>query len=174
MTERLSLSLNSLVVSPTFFNLSLNFAIRSSWSEPQSGPGLVFVDCVQLLHLWLQKYNQSDLDIDHLVMSMCTVVTGVVGRRWLLWPLCPFGKTLVAFALLHFVLQGQICLLLQASLDFLVLHSRPLWWKGYIYICVCVCVCVCVCMCVCVCVCVCVFIYLFIFDVSFRRYCRSS
>ena len=30
--------LNGLVVSPTFFNLSLNFAIRNSWSEPQSAP----------------------------------------------------------------------------------------------------------------------------------------
>ena len=36
------------------------------------------------------------------------------------------GKTLLAFALLHFVLQGQICLLLQVSLDFLLLHSSPL------------------------------------------------
>ena len=27
------------------------------------------------------------------------------------------GKTLLAFALLHFVLQGQFCLLLQVSLD---------------------------------------------------------
>ena len=33
------------------------------------------------------------------------------------------GKTLLAFALLNFVLQGQICLLLQVSLDFLLLHS---------------------------------------------------
>ena len=31
-------------------------------------------------------------------------------------------KTLLAFALLHFVLQGQICLLLQISLDFLLLQ----------------------------------------------------
>ena len=28
------------MVFPTFFNLSLNLAIRSSWSEPQSAPGL--------------------------------------------------------------------------------------------------------------------------------------
>ena len=28
------------------------------------------------------------------------------------------GKTLLAFALLHFVLQGQICLLLKVSLNF--------------------------------------------------------
>ena len=27
----------------------------SSWSEPQSAPGLVFADCIELLHLWLQR-----------------------------------------------------------------------------------------------------------------------
>ena len=36
------------MVFPTFFNLSLNLAIRSSWSEPQSAPGLVFADCIEL------------------------------------------------------------------------------------------------------------------------------
>ena len=36
------------------------------------------------------------------------------------------GKTLLAFALLHFVLQGQTCLLLQESLDILLLHSSPI------------------------------------------------
>ena len=43
------------VVFPTFFNLSLKFAIRSSWSELQSAPSLVFADCIELLHLWLQR-----------------------------------------------------------------------------------------------------------------------
>ena len=33
------------------------------------------------------------------------------------------GKTLLVFALLHSVFQGQICLLLQVFLDFLLLHS---------------------------------------------------
>ena len=33
----------------------LNLAIRSSWSEPQSAPSLVFADCIELLHLWLQR-----------------------------------------------------------------------------------------------------------------------
>ena len=37
--------MNGLVVFPTLFNLSLNLAIRSSWSEPQSAPSLVFADC---------------------------------------------------------------------------------------------------------------------------------
>ena len=48
------------VVFPTFFNLSLNFAIRSSWSESLSVPSLIFADCIELLHLLLQ--------IDHLVI----------------------------------------------------------------------------------------------------------
>ena len=44
---------HGLVVFPTFFNFSLNLAIRSSWSEPQSVPGLIFAYCIELLHLWL-------------------------------------------------------------------------------------------------------------------------
>ena len=66
-------------------------------------------------------------------MSMCRVVSCVVGRGWLLWSVCSLGKTLLAFALLHSVLQGQICLLLQVSLDFLLLHSSSLWWKGHLF-----------------------------------------
>ena len=46
--------MNGLVVFPTFFNLSLNLAIRSLLSEPQSAPGLVFADCIEVLHLCLQ------------------------------------------------------------------------------------------------------------------------
>ena len=52
----------------------------------------------------------------------CVVFSCVVGRGCLLWPVHSLGKTLLAFDLLHFVLQGQICLLLQISLDFLLLH----------------------------------------------------
>ena len=36
------------------------------------------------------------------------------------------ANTLLAFVLFHSVLQGQICLLLQVILDFLLLHSSPL------------------------------------------------
>ena len=43
------------------------------------------------------------------------------------------GKVL-AFVPLHFVLQGKTCLFLQVSLDFLHLHSSPLWWKGYLFL----------------------------------------
>ena len=121
------------MVFPTFFSLSLNLAIRSSWSEPQSSSGLVFADYRELLHLGCKKYNQSDFSIDHLVISMCRVFSCVVGRGCLLPPVCSHGKTLLAFALLHSVLRGQICLLLQVSLDFLLLHSSPLWWKGHLF-----------------------------------------
>ena len=66
-------------------------------------------------------------------MSMCRVFSCVVGKGCLLWPVCSPGKTLLAFALLHSTFQGQICLLLQSSLDFLLLHSSPLWWKGHLF-----------------------------------------
>ena len=45
------------MVFPTFFNLSLNLAIRGLWSEPQPAPSLVFADCIELLHLWLQRIS---------------------------------------------------------------------------------------------------------------------
>ena len=66
-------------------------------------------------------------------MSICRVFSCVVGRGCFLWPVHSFGKTLWAFALLHSVLQGQIYLLLQVSLDFLLLCSSPLWWKGHLF-----------------------------------------
>ena len=56
----------------------------------------------------------------------CVQSSHVVGRRCWLWSVHSLGKTLLAFALLHSVLQGQICLLLQVFLDFLLLHSSPL------------------------------------------------
>ena len=66
-------------------------------------------------------------------MSMCRVFSCVVGRRCLLWPVHFLGKTLLAFALLHSVLHSQICLLLHMLLDFLLLHSSPLWWKARLW-----------------------------------------
>ena len=67
-------------------------------------------------------------------MSMCRVFSCVVGRVCLLWPVRFLGKALLAFALFHFVLQSQTCLLLQVSLDFLLLHSSPLWGKEHLFL----------------------------------------
>ena len=47
--------LNGLGVFPTFFNLSLNFVIRSLWSEPHSALCLVFAYSIEIVHLWLQR-----------------------------------------------------------------------------------------------------------------------
>ena len=54
----------------------------------------------------------------------CEVFSCVVGRGYSLWPVSSLGKTLLDFALLYSVLQGQICLLLQVFLDFLLFSFR--------------------------------------------------
>ena len=64
---------------------------------------------------------------------MCRVISCVDGRGCLLWPVFFLGKTLLAFALLHFILQGQTYLLSQVSLGFLLWHSNPLQWKGHFW-----------------------------------------
>ena len=66
-------------------------------------------------------------------MSICRVISWIVGNGCFLWPACSPDKTLLAFAL-HFVIQGPPCLLFWVSLDFLLLHSSPLWWKIYIFL----------------------------------------
>ena len=117
----------------TFFHFSQNFTIRNSWSEPQSAPSVV------LLTLWIfstfgcKDYIQSDFNIHHLVMFMCSLFSCVVGQWCLLWSVYPLGKILLDFALLHFVLHDQICLLFQVFLDFLLFHSTLLWWKGHLF-----------------------------------------
>ena len=45
------------------------------------------------------------------------VISCVVERGCLLWPVRSLGRTLLAFALLHSVLKGQICVLLLVFLD---------------------------------------------------------
>ena len=64
-------------------------------------------------------------------MSMCRVFSGVVGIGCLLWPVCSLGKTVLAFALLHSVLQGQIFLLCQVSLPTFEFQSPMM--KGHLF-----------------------------------------
>ena len=40
-------------------------------------------------------------------MSVCRVISWVVGKGYLLWPACSLDKSLLAFSLLHFVLLCQ-------------------------------------------------------------------
>ena len=86
--------LNDLVVFPTFFNLSLNFPTMSSWSEPQSAPTVSSMLTAYSFSIFgCKEYHQSDFGVDHLVMSMCRVISCAVGRGCLLWPVCSLGRT---------------------------------------------------------------------------------
>ena len=118
--------LNGLVVFPTFFNFSLNLAIRlmiwatvSSWS----------------CFCWLYRASPSSAakNIINLILvltiwwCLCVESSLLLLEEGAIWPVCSLGKTLLAFALLCSAFQGQICLLLQVFSDFLLLHSSPLY-----------------------------------------------
>ena len=80
-----------------------------------------------------EQYYEDPQDL--LELTLKRDVLFIIGIEWwfriklshikLLWPVHSLGKTLLAFALLRFVLQGQICLLLQVSLDFLLCIPFP-------------------------------------------------
>ena len=78
---------------------------------------------------WAMQNEHSE-KISHLyqtnLLSVCwpSLLIWVMHNN--IWPVCSLGKTLLAFALLHSALQGQIYQLLQVFLDFLLLHSSPL------------------------------------------------
>ena len=119
MTKRLNWTvLNGPVVFPTFLNLSLNLAIRSSWSEPQWAPNLIFADCIELLHLWLERIESIwfwcwPSGAVH-VLSLRLVVE----RGCLLWPMHSVGQSLLAFALLHSVLKAKFACFSRCFLTF--------------------------------------------------------
>ena len=51
------------MVSPTFFNLSLNLAIRSLWYELQSAPGLVFAHYINSVHFQGKPFNITVIQV---------------------------------------------------------------------------------------------------------------
>ena len=65
---------------------------------------------------------------------LCVELSLVLLAQGVCYDQCVLLTKVLAFALLHFVIQGQTCLLLQVSLDFLLLHSSPLWWKGHLFL----------------------------------------
>ena len=67
-------------------------------------------------------------------MSMCRVFSCVVGRGYFLWPVHSFGKTLLAFALLHFVVQEEYLPVTPGISWLLLLHPSLLWWKGHLFL----------------------------------------
>ena len=129
MTEQLNWTeLNGIVIFATFFNLSLNLAVRSSWSEPQSAPGVIFADCIRAFPSLAAKNIISLILVLTIWWCPCVEASLVLQEGGVCYDQCVLGKTLLAFALLHSVLKVQTYLLLHVSLDFLLLHSSPLWW----------------------------------------------
>ena len=118
-----------------FLQIKSEFSNKESWSEPQSAPGLVFADCIELLHLRLQRLTKLILVLS-VWWCLCVVLSLVLLEEGVCYDQCLFAELyyLLAFALLHSILQGQISLLLQVFLDFLLLHSSPLWWKGHLFL----------------------------------------
>ena len=90
-----------------FFNLSLNFAIRVHDLSHSQLLVLFLLMVWSFSSFGYKEYNPSDFGVDHLVMSMCRVFSCVVGKRVFTMTSAFSWQTLLAFALLHFVLQGQ-------------------------------------------------------------------
>ena len=118
------------MVFPTFVNLSLNLAIRISWSQPQScffwlhrAPSFAaknIINQISVLTIWWCQCVELSLGLLEKVVCYDLFVL--------------LTKLLLSVALLHYVLQGQTCLLFQVSFDFLLLHSNLLWWKGHLFL----------------------------------------
>ena len=68
---------------------------------------------------------------DHLVVSMCRVFSYVFRKGYLLWPVCSLGKTLSLWPAWFCILRPNLPVT-HVSLDFLLLHSNSLWWKGHL------------------------------------------
>ena len=92
MTEWLNWTeLNGLVLFPTFFNLSLNLAIRSWWSEPQSDPSLVFSDYIELLSLAAKIIINLTL---YLMYINCIYIHWNSNQKWCSDPLARTFKSI--------------------------------------------------------------------------------
>ena len=66
------------------------------------------------------------------MMSMCRVFCCVVGRGCLLWPVCFLCQTVTLCPALFCTPRPNLPVTL-GSLDFLLLHSSPLWWKRHLF-----------------------------------------
>ena len=90
---------------PEFWNKDpMIWATASSWSWfcwlCRASPSSAAKNIIS----WFQYWPSGE--------SMCRVNSCAVGRECLLWTGHFLGKTLLAFALVHFILQSQICLFL--------------------------------------------------------------
>ena len=89
-----------------------------------------FANCTELLlqlkkiqSIWFQYWSFCDIHVQEHLLGCWKMVFAMTS-------MCYHQN----FALLHFALWGQTCLLLQVSLDFLHLHFNPLWRKGHLFL----------------------------------------
>ena len=64
----------------------------------------------------------------------CVKLSLVLLKKGVCYDQYVLGRILLAFALSHVVLQSQSCLLLQVSLDFLLLHYNLLWRIEHLFL----------------------------------------
>ena len=79
-----------------------------------------------------KKYNQSDFSIDYLVMSMCRVISWVVGKGYLVWPACSLEKT-VSHCPSSFCTPEPKFPVIPGISWLPTLHSKSLRWKGHLH-----------------------------------------
>ena len=85
-----------------------------------------------LLISWLQSPSAVILEPRKIKSATVSTVFPSICHE-VMGPVHFLGKTLLAFALLHSVFQGQIWLLHQVFLDFLLFLPSPLWYKGHLF-----------------------------------------
>ena len=118
----------------TFFRLSLNFALRSSWSEPQSA--LSYFCCLYRASLSLAAKNITNL-IPILTIWWCPYVElsrvvwrggGLTSSVKLIVMYIPWGRTRILFSSLHYFLIASLCLFVFFCLFFTIFYFTILYW----------------------------------------------
>ena len=121
------LNFSPCLVAKNIISVILVFII---WSWIEEPGGLQSMGLQRVRHDWVTHTRTHT----HTRWCPCVELSSVVKKACFLWPVCSRDKTLVAFFLFHFVFQGQTCLLLQLSLDFVLLHSNPLRIKEHLFL----------------------------------------
>ena len=106
--------------------LAVQGALKSLLQHHSSKASILWCSAffiVQLSHPYMTTGKTIALTRQTFVDRSMSLLFNMLSR--LVVTFFALGKTLLAFALLHFVLQGQTCLLFQVSLDFLLCLPVP-------------------------------------------------
>ena len=86
--------------------------LYTGFSRQEYWSGLPFpspANCIEHLYLWLHRIYSIWFWCWPSGMSLSRVISCVVWRGCLLWLVHSLSKSLLVFALFHFVLQGKTC-----------------------------------------------------------------